>query len=250
MPACGSPVTGISIILECILHQLLDFVPAHLTNTNEVLDDICDLFPDPKAREGTVLATLDVVGLYPSISTEEGVYAVGEILEQNFKRINVYDHNLCRVKDLLQFVLSDNFFMFGRQVYHQLEGVAMGNNLAPPFAILFMHSLETSLLADSPVLHVLYKRYIDDVIILWTHGEKRLLELIQHFNSGHDRIKFTYELSRSKGYIDCMDVMISIQQSGWMTYKLFQKPCNSGLLIDYASAVPHHIKLAVAKSQF
>ena len=124
------------------------------------------------------------------------------------------------------------------------------NNLAPPFAILFMHSLETHLLAESPVLPVLYKRYIDDVIILWTHGEKRLLVLIQHFNAGHDRLKFTYELSSSKGWIDYMDVTIAIQQSGQMTYKLCQKPCNSGLLIDYASAVPHHIKLAVAKSQF
>ena len=35
-----------------------------------------------------------------------------------------------------------------------------------------------------------------------------------------------------------------------MSYKLFQKPCNSGLLIDYASAVPDHVKIAVAKSQF
>ena len=175
---------------------------------------------------------------------------MGGILEQNFKRINMFGLDVCEVKDLLQFVLSNNFFRFGRQIYHQLEGVAMGNNLAPPFAILFMHSLETCLLADSLVLPVLYKRYIDDVIILWTHGEERLLELIQHFNAGHDRLKFTYELSSSKGWIDYMDVTIAIQQSGQMTYRLFQKPCNSGLLIDYASAVPHHIKLAVARSQF
>eukprot|EP00117_Sycon_ciliatum_P004152 scpid61859/ scgid8645/ len=161
--ACDSPVTGISIVLERILHQLLDFVPAHLTNTNEALDDICALFPDLKAPEGTILATLDVVGLYPSIPIEEGVNAVGEILEQNFKRINMFGLDVCEVKDLLQFVLSNNFFRFGRQIYHQLEGVAMGNNLAPPFAIiLFMHSLETRLLADSPVLPVLYTRYIDD----------------------------------------------------------------------------------------
>ena len=200
--ACDSPVTGISIILERILHQLLDFAPAHLPNTNEALDDICTIFPYLQAPEETILATLDVVGLYPSIPIEEGVNAVGGILEQHVKRMNMFGLNVCEVKDLLQFVLTNNLFRFGPQIFHQLEGVAMGNNLAPPFAILFMHSLETRLLADSPVLPVLYTRYIDDAIILWTHGEKRLLELIQHFNAGHDRLKFTYELSSSKGWID------------------------------------------------
>eukprot|EP00117_Sycon_ciliatum_P048404 scpid71654/ scgid34470/ len=126
----------------------------------------------------------------------------------------------------------------------------MGNNLAPPFAILFTHAVEMRLLQDSPFPPLMDKRYIDDIIILRTHGKRRLMVLIERFNPMHDRIKFTYELSCDKGYIDFMDVTIAIQQSGELFYKLFQKPCNSGLLIDYSSAVPHHVKMAVAKSQF
>ena len=58
--ACDSPVTGISIVLEGILHQLLEFVPAHLTNTSDALDHIRTIWPGLKAPEGTILATMDV----------------------------------------------------------------------------------------------------------------------------------------------------------------------------------------------
>ena len=106
------------------------------------------------------------------------------------------------------------------------------------------------LIQDSQFPPLLYKRYIDDITVLWTHGRRRPMQLLERFNSTYDRIKFTYELSYDEGYIDYMDVTIAIQRSGERSYKLFQKPCNSGLLIDYAAAVPQHVKIAVAKSQF
>ena len=58
--ACDSPVTGIAIVLERVLHQLLEFLPAHLTNTSDALDHIRTICPDMKAPEGTILATMDV----------------------------------------------------------------------------------------------------------------------------------------------------------------------------------------------
>ena len=45
-----------------------------------------------------------------------------------------------------------------------------------------------------------------------------------------------------------MDVTLHITTSGDISYQLFQKPCNSGLLIDFHSAVPDHVKAAVATS--
>ena len=76
------------------------------------------------------------------------------------------------------------------------------------------------------------------------------MELIDRINNVHHRIKFTYDLSCCRGCLDYMDVTIAIQQSGELSYRLFQKPCSSGLLVDYASSVPTHVKLAVAQSQF
>ena len=91
---------------------------------------------------------------------------------------------------------------------------------------------------------------IDDILLLWTHGLQKLKEFIAFINSQHPRIKFTFETSVDSGSVDYMDVTISISEAGEIRHKLFQKPCSSGLLIDFQSAVPGHIKLSVAKSQF
>ena len=74
-----------------------------------------------------------------------------------------------QIEELLTFFLRSNYIRFG-EVYHQREGIAMGNNLAPPFAIIFKHDLETSLLQNAPGAPVLYNRYIDDIFMLWTPG--------------------------------------------------------------------------------
>eukprot|EP00117_Sycon_ciliatum_P048461 scpid37582/ scgid34504/ len=76
------------------------------------------------------------------------------------------------------------------------------------------------------------------------------MELIDRFNNVHPRIKFTYDLSCDRGCLDYTDVTIAVQQSSELSYRLFQKPCSSSLLVDYASSVPTHVKLAVAQSQF
>ena len=70
------------------------------------------------------------------------------------------------VKRLLQLVLNSNYFAFGNDVYRQKKGIAMGNHLAPPLAIVFMSKLETEALRLSPRKHRLYKRNIDDCILV------------------------------------------------------------------------------------
>ena len=203
--ACDGPTTGISVILERILQQLVGSVPAHLANTTE-----------------------DVVGLYPSIPIQEGVDAVMEELENHLEQIDTFGLSLNEVRNLLQFVLSHNYFKFGHQVYHRIDGVAMGNNLAPPFAIIFMYTIETRLLRTAEIKPLVYKRYIDDILILWTYGRERLLQFVQLFNSYHRSIKFTYELSEVSGSVNYMDLTIAIKESGELAYKLFQKPNHQG----------------------
>ncbi|XP_065189455.1 uncharacterized protein LOC135820078 [Sycon ciliatum] len=216
----------------------------------EDIDCIKDLCPGLKAPEGTIVFTMDVVGLYPSIPIQEGVDAVMEELENHLEQIDTLGPSLNEVRNLLQFVLSHNDFKFGHQVYHQIDRVSMGNNLAPLFAIIFMHTIETRLLQTAEIKPLVYKRYIDAILILWTYGRERLVQFVQLLNSYHLRIKFTYELSEVSDSVNSMDITIAVKESGELAYKLFQNPCSSGLLMDYASATPNIMKLPVASSQF
>ena len=133
--ACDSPVTKVSILLGRILHQCLQFVPAHLENTVEALEAIKSCYPDPRAPHGSTLVTLNVVALYPSIPIDAGVEAVIRMLQKHHRLINTFSLGINDIRDLLTYEGKANYFRFGTQIYHQRDGVAMGNNLAPPFAI-------------------------------------------------------------------------------------------------------------------
>ena len=65
--------------------------------------------------------------------------------------------------------------------------------MAPAYANLFMHNLESKALNLAPVKPNLWLRYIDDIFMGWTAGdpEQLLLEFLQCINQLHDNIKFT-----------------------------------------------------------
>ena len=86
-------------------------------------------------------------------------------------------------------------FTFNGDHYLQTGGTAMGTSLAPNYANLFMDRFETKALAGFPQKPLTWKRFIDDIFLVWTHGEKSLKNFIDYLNSLHDTIKFTHEMS-------------------------------------------------------
>ena len=94
-------------------------------------------------------------------------------------------------------------------------------------------------------LHGIHRRYPH-------HGTDKVaeFEFVGHFNNRHTNIKFTIETSEEKQHVNYMDVTLHISTSSDISYQLFHKACNSGVLIGFHSAVPGHVKAAVATSQF
>ena len=70
----------------------------------------------------------------------------------------------------------------------------MGTKLAPAYANIFMGKLEQTVLSSAPLQPSYYKRYIDDILILWPHSESELTKFISAFNNYHPSIKFTSEV--------------------------------------------------------
>ena len=74
----------------------------------------------------------------------------------------------------------------------------MGTKVAHTFANLFMGKLEKELLETTTHKPLIYLSYIDDIFMIYTHGEEQLLELIETWNQYHETIKFTAEYSPDK----------------------------------------------------
>ena len=86
----------------------------------------------------------------------------------------------------------------------------MGTRMAPTYANLYMGYLENELLDKSPLKPLVWKRYIDDIFFLWTHGVDKLNDFLQQCNSFDQHIKF--EQTFSPTTTPFLDVQVIIKE--------------------------------------
>ena len=109
----------------------------------------------------------------------------------------------------------------GHKYYLQKFGTAMGSKLAPAYANTFMGKLEQTILASSPLKPVYYRRFIDDIFMLWPHSEEELVRFIQHMNRANGSIQFTYEKSQSEEvFLDVVTYKVKNRDTDDDTYTL------------------------------
>ena len=61
-----------------------------------------------------------------------------------------------------------------------------------------MDQHETKFLETQILKPLVWLRYIDDILFIWTHGEEKLKKFIENFNSFSHDIKFTYEFDEER----------------------------------------------------
>ena len=124
----------------------------------------------------------------------------------------------------------------------------MGTKLAPAYANLFMGKLEHSILSQATLKPLFYKRYIDDILILWPHSKSELDKFLLHMNSFHHSIKFTSEYSFDE--ITFLDAVIykgpNFRITKKLDFKTFIKPTNKQAYIHARSFHPPGVYKGVA----
>ena len=74
----------------------------------------------------------------------------------------------------------------------------MDTKMAVAFAVIFIAHIEKQLLAISSHKPLIWKRFIDDILSVWTLPEAENDNFIEFANSFHTTIKFTHEMSSEK----------------------------------------------------
>ena len=124
----------------------------------------------------------------------------------------------------------------------------MGTKLAPSFANIFMGWFEDTFVYNYKLQPLMWKRYIDDILIIWQHGKEELLEFIEYLNQQHRTIKFTEEISNVS--INFLDITIMTNGEGNLFTTLYCKPTDSHNYLLYSSEHPRHILRGIPYSQF
>ena len=231
---CGFYTKNISSFLDFHLQPLAQKVKSYIKDTNHFLRKIKELGQLP---EGTILCTIDVVGLYPNIPHDEGLAFLKDFLDSRVDKQVTTDTLI----ELAELVLVNNIFEFSDKTYKQIRGTAIGTKFAPPYAILFMADLEEKIFNKVKKKPNVWWRYIDDIFFTWEHGEESLKEFLNEINSFHSTIKFTAYWSKEK--VNFLDVEVTLN-NGVLSADLFVKPTDIHLFLDPTSCHPYHCKKA------
>ena len=185
-----------------------------------------------------MLVIIDVSSLYTNIIHEEGLQAMQDWMLQNNISLNRTEF----IKKLGNLVLKHNYFEFNGQLFLQQQGTTMGTRMAPNYAIIFMHKIETELLQKSTLQPTFFKRFIDDIFLIWLHGEKQLQDFLQMINSHHNTIKFTEDHSKTE--IPFLDTLV-YKENGKLLTKVYHKKTDQKQYLHYKSSHPKNQKNVV-----
>ena len=109
-----------------------------------------------------------------------------------------------------------------------------------------MAALEQKLLSDAQYKPWIWWRYIDDIFLIWQHGEDRLWEFIDVLNQAHHSIKFTAEWSGKA--VSFLDVRV-VKEGKKIITDMFTKPTDTHQLLHHSSCYPSHTKRGIPYSQ-
>ena len=231
-PICSSiqhPTAHISKFVDEHIKKYVPKTRSYVRDTQHFISRLKQLGQIPT---GALLVTLDVSSLYTNIPNHEGLLAVADHLRTDPEKQKTGPHLL----KLLQLVLHSMSFSFNGDHYLQIGGAAMGTAVAPNYTNLFMDRFETKALENWPLKPLLWLRFIDDIFMIWTHGEDALTEFIEYLNGIHPTIKFTHEVSPTS--INFLDTTFKLNENRELYTTLYEKPTDTHLYLHYTSS--HH----------
>ena len=118
----------------------------------------------------------------------------------------------------------------------------MATKMAPSYANLFMGNFEQKALATATHSPLIWWRYIDDIFLLWTHGEEKLNDFITYLNNLHPTIKFTSSFSYNE--IPFLDVKVMLL-NGRLETDLYVTPTDKHQYLLKSSCHPSHTKQSI-----
>ena len=148
--ATDTPSTKLSRWLASFFKPLLKFIPSHVPSTAIFKERLLGI---SRAINLSNFASLDVTNLYGSIPIEDSDDAIGVITTtvnfyERYKNDCVFNLSSSDVGALLRLCLTSDIIHSNGNAYKQLSGLAMGNNIAPILAIIYMHHVESQIVSN------------------------------------------------------------------------------------------------------
>ena len=142
--------------------------------------------------------------------------------------------------EMLSLTLKRLIILFDNKYYSQIDGVAMGSPSGPTLTNIFLCYHESNWLKDCPkdFKPVFYKRYVDDILVLFNTPEHAQL-FLEYINKKHKSMKFSIE-TEINGSLSFLDVEIFRENNKFVTFvtNVFRKETFSGVYTNFTTFLP------------
>ncbi|XP_023240139.1 uncharacterized protein LOC111638620 [Centruroides sculpturatus] len=185
---------------------------------------------------------MDFESMYPSMNLTSCFNALIEFIVQDNPGLSAYMEDLNKLADLMCY---QSLFTFYGIVYKQRKGVPMGSPMSGLLCELVVRQLEKEVLGEFMEDIILYKRYVDDVLIIWK-DERRIEEFLSMINNNNHGLKLKLE-QKSPMQIHFLDIDIKFKQ-GCVQAAVYLKPTHAPLYIPAWSNDPFRYKMSSFKA--
>ena len=103
-------------------------------------------------------------------------------------------------------------FEFNNEYFIQPSGTVIGTELAPGYANMFLSIFERNMLNQYPTKLSIWRRYVDDIFMIWNDSEDKLKEFLAYINTVNPAIQFTH--AQSFKSVNFLDVLITLTNDG------------------------------------
>ena len=208
-------------------------VPHHLKNTQHFIQQL----QGKRLEQVEVITSFDVKALFTSVPVAPAIQIVKCKLQQDPTLPQRTNMSISQIITLLEFCLTNTYFLFQGKYYEQVQGAAMGSPISPLIANLFMEEFEVEALSSCPYPPSLWLRFVDDTFVITKVEHSQ--SLLQHINSQDPHIQFTVEEPTHQGKLPFVDTLVTIQPDNTFSTSVYRKPTHTDQYLHRDSN--HHI---------
>ena len=227
----GSVTYGVVKELARILKPQTGNTIHHVNNSMEFADDIKKI----KLEEGECIISYDVSALFTLIPVQSTIEVTKKKLEQDTELHQRTPMSIHNILELLGVLSTWHLLPVPRSVLWANPGGSYGVSCEPCSGKFIHGFFEEWALISAVNPPRWWKRYVDDISVILKQSHRE--EFLQHISSVDPSIQFTTEDAKQDGSMPFLDTLVTSQEDGTLTTRVYRKPTHSDLYLQWDS---HH----------
>ncbi|KER24710.1 hypothetical protein T265_07706 [Opisthorchis viverrini] len=182
-----------------------------------------------------ILVSFDVKSLYTNVRKGDSLEIAKRLLLADTTLPERTQLTVDEIVEGIKACLNLTHFVFDSVACTQEQSIAMGSRISPVWANIFVEEFEQRALAGFPYLPKIFWRYVDATFAVMKRD--KVSEFYNYLNELSPQIELSMEMGSALGW-------------GELKTTVYEKPTNTGAVLNYSSPYLKSVYASIASSMF